>query len=95
GPSGRPGQEPMRFERDTLIWRKDLSPVVPVRVARALREAGAPRRLAVHWLMAMWVIALADDSELARVNELLGPPDPDTETSFVWLDELELDPDEY
>lgn len=81
------GSHPL--ELDVKNWTKYLAPAIPVLLARALHNAGAPRRLAAYALEDAWVISLPDDdAELARLNAELGLPDR-FDASFRWLDQDE------
>lgn len=66
-------------------WTKYIAPAFPVRLARALRESGAPRRLAAYTLEDMWVLGLAD-GPLDGLNAAVGLPDPYLGGELVWLD---------
>ncbi|TCK20136.1 hypothetical protein [Pseudonocardia endophytica] len=77
-------------ETRTLTYRgaaKDLSTVVHVEVARALRERGSPVRLAsLAGDAGMWIAAPPPGLNLGRLNETLGAPSYER---WEWLDERE------
>lgn len=84
----RVGGEPLTL--DYLGVAKYLSTVAHVHLARALRRAGAPRRIA--WLHGDDVLlAGLQDVDLDALNTDLGlpPADPDGAGGWTWVDECE------